>query len=88
MKVALLGVGMMGEAVLSGLVRAGMSGSDLTVTDVRVERSDELVATYGVRFAEDAVDAVSGALGFGQRSVDVKDDGLQGRGLDFQRFFM
>lgn len=61
MKVALLGVGMMGEAVLSGLVRAGMSGSDLTVTDVRVERSDELVATYGVRFAEDAVDAVSGA---------------------------
>ncbi|HSN42702.1 MAG TPA: NAD(P)-binding domain-containing protein, partial [Propionibacteriaceae bacterium] len=61
MKIALLGVGMMGEAVLAGLVSSGVDAAGITVTDVRTDRSDELVSRYGVRFATRAVDAVSGA---------------------------
>lgn len=62
MKVALLGVGMMGEAVLAGLVSSGaVDATDITVTDVRTDRSDELVSRFGVRFANTSVDAVTGA---------------------------
>ncbi|AEW94956.1 MULTISPECIES: pyrroline-5-carboxylate reductase [Streptomycetaceae] len=47
-KVAVLGAGKIGEALLSGMIRAGWSPSDLLVTTRRPERAEELRARYGV----------------------------------------
>ena len=47
--VAILGAGVMGETLLSGLVRSGRSTDDLVVTARRPERADELKQRYGVR---------------------------------------
>src|SRR5689334_6602368 len=47
--VAILGTGVMGETLLSGLVRSGRSVDDIVVTARRPERADELVERYGVR---------------------------------------
>ena len=47
--VAILGAGVMGETLLSGLVRSGRSADDLVVTARRPERADELKERYGVR---------------------------------------
>ncbi|WP_420174168.1 pyrroline-5-carboxylate reductase [Luteococcus sp. OSA5] len=58
MRVALVGVGKMGEAVLSGLAAAG--GHDLVVVNRRAERDAELVERYGVTAAPLA-EAVEGS---------------------------
>ncbi|EAX0925473.1 pyrroline-5-carboxylate reductase, partial [Salmonella enterica] len=47
--VAILGAGVMGETLLSGLVRSGRSADDLVVTTRRPERAADLVERYGVR---------------------------------------
>jgi pyrroline-5-carboxylate reductase len=47
--VAILGAGVMGETLLSGLVRSGRPPEDLIVTARRRERADELAERYGVR---------------------------------------
>ncbi|MER6819188.1 pyrroline-5-carboxylate reductase [Streptomyces cellulosae] len=47
-KVAVLGTGKIGEALLSGMIRAGWSPADLLVTARRRERADELRARHGV----------------------------------------
>src|SRR5687767_10788407 len=47
--VAILGAGVMGETLLSGLIRAGRSADDLLVTTRRPDRADALAAKYGVR---------------------------------------
>ncbi len=47
-RVALIGAGMMGEAVLSGMLRAGRSADQVLVTDRRPERLAELQQRYGV----------------------------------------
>ncbi|HET6698697.1 MAG TPA: pyrroline-5-carboxylate reductase [Nocardioidaceae bacterium] len=48
MTVAVLGVGVMGETLLSGLIRAGRSVDDLLVGEKRRERAAELRERYGV----------------------------------------
>lgn len=48
MTIALLGTGVMGEALLSGMLRAGKRAEDLLVTDRRPERTQELQERYGV----------------------------------------
>ncbi|MGH8774706.1 MAG: pyrroline-5-carboxylate reductase [Jiangellaceae bacterium] len=48
MTVAILGAGVMGETLLSGLLRAGRRAEDLVVTDRRPERGKELEERYGV----------------------------------------
>jgi pyrroline-5-carboxylate reductase len=48
MTVAILGAGVMGETVVSGLVRAGRPPGDLMVSERRPERADELRERYGV----------------------------------------
>jgi pyrroline-5-carboxylate reductase len=48
MTVAVLGAGVMGETVVSGLVRAGRPVSDLLMSERRAERADELRERYGV----------------------------------------
>jgi pyrroline-5-carboxylate reductase len=47
-KVAVLGTGKIGEALLSGMIRAGWSPDDLLVTTRRPERGEELRTRYGV----------------------------------------
>lgn len=48
MTVAILGAGVMGETVLSGLVRSGRSPSDLIVSERRPGRAGELQERYGI----------------------------------------
>jgi pyrroline-5-carboxylate reductase len=47
--VAILGAGVMGETLLSGLLRAGRSADDVVITERRPERAAELSARYGVK---------------------------------------
>ncbi|GAA2941317.1 pyrroline-5-carboxylate reductase [Streptomyces sp. NPDC003016] len=46
--VAVLGTGKIGEALLSGMIRAGWRPADLLVTARRPERAEELRTRYGV----------------------------------------
>lgn len=55
--VAILGAGVMGETLLSGLLRAGHPASDVVIAERRVERAAQLSARYGVT----AVDNVAAA---------------------------
>jgi len=57
MTVAILGAGVMGETVVSGLVRAGRPPADLVLSERRGERATELRERYGV----DVVDNVEAA---------------------------
>ena len=57
MTVAILGAGGMGEALLSGLLRAGRRAEDLLVTRRRAERGQELVERYGVELVSNAAAA-------------------------------
>lgn len=59
-RVALLGGGKMGEALLAGMLRAGRTAADVVVTERHPERATELRDRYGVETA-DAVDAVKAA---------------------------
>ncbi len=56
---AIFGAGVMGETLLSGLLRSGRAVEDLVITERRPERVTELVDKYGVRVAEnvEAADA-------------------------------
>ena len=58
--VAILGVGVMGSTLLSGLIRSGRDAADLVITGRNVERAEELASTYGVRRMSN-VDAALGA---------------------------
>ncbi len=46
---AILGAGVMGETLLSGLLRAGRPAGDVTITERRADRAAELTTRYGVR---------------------------------------
>jgi pyrroline-5-carboxylate reductase len=59
-RLAILGAGVMGETVLSGLLRAGWSPRDIVATDRRPERQRELTARYGITMTENP-DAVAEA---------------------------
>lgn len=60
MTVAIIGAGVMGETILSGLLRAGHDPADLVIGERRAERAEELRARYSVR-VEDNTAAVEGA---------------------------
>lgn len=51
---AVFGAGVMGEALLSGLLRGRWSPADLLITEKRPERAEALRAEYGVRVATNA----------------------------------
>ncbi|MFC7217005.1 pyrroline-5-carboxylate reductase [Streptomyces polyrhachis] len=53
-KVAVLGTGKIGEALLSGMIRAGWSPGDLLVTARRPERAEALRTRYGVEVVSNA----------------------------------
>ncbi|MFF4170016.1 pyrroline-5-carboxylate reductase [Streptomyces sp. NPDC001744] len=52
--VAVLGTGKIGEALLSGMIRAGRRPGNLLVTARRAERADELRTRYGVETVTNA----------------------------------
>ena len=56
--VAIFGAGVMGETLLSGLLRAGRPADELVITERREDRAAELTAKYGVRVLDntDAAD--------------------------------
>jgi pyrroline-5-carboxylate reductase len=58
--IAILGAGKMGEALISGLLRAGRNPSDVIVVVRRAARADQLRETYGVA-ALPAAEAVKSA---------------------------
>ncbi len=49
--VAILGGGVMGETLISGLLRAGWSPGEVVVSERRAERAAELADRYGIRTA-------------------------------------
>jgi pyrroline-5-carboxylate reductase len=57
---AILGAGVMGETLLSGLIRAGRPVSDLLVGEKRPERARELEERYGVKVVSN-LDATLGS---------------------------
>jgi pyrroline-5-carboxylate reductase len=59
-RLALLGVGVMGEALLSGLLRSGQDAAQVVVGDRYEARAQHIVETYGVTVALPA-EAVAGA---------------------------
>ncbi|MGD7706851.1 pyrroline-5-carboxylate reductase [Microlunatus sp. Y2014] len=59
-RLTVIGAGVMGETLLSGLLRSGWQAGDIVATDRRPERCAELVERYGITTAEN-VDAVRGA---------------------------
>lgn len=48
MTTAIIGAGVMGETILSGLIRAGRAPSEVLVGEKRAERAAELTGRYGV----------------------------------------
>lgn len=62
MKIALIGGGVMGEAVMAGAISNDLSDpGGITVCDISAERRKYLSSKYGVSVTEDAAAAVSGA---------------------------
>ncbi|MET8679225.1 pyrroline-5-carboxylate reductase [Streptomyces sp. NPDC004647] len=58
-KVAVLGTGKIGEALLSGMIRGGRPPAELLVTTRRAERAQELRSRYGVEAVSNAEAAKS-----------------------------
>ena len=52
--VAIFGAGVMGETLLSGLLRAGRPADELVITERRADRAAELTEKYGVRVLDNA----------------------------------
>ncbi|MDH2414241.1 pyrroline-5-carboxylate reductase [Nocardioides sp. CER19] len=71
-RIAIVGVGNMGEAVLSGLVKSGHAPEDLAAGVRRTERGEELTARYGVRAGSAAeVAAAAEIVVLGIKPYDV-----------------
>jgi pyrroline-5-carboxylate reductase len=58
-RLAVLGAGKMGEALVSGVLRAGKSADEVMITARRAERAAELTARYGVAAVSNAEAAKS-----------------------------
>ncbi|MHA2787970.1 pyrroline-5-carboxylate reductase [Corynebacterium sp. S7] len=60
-KIAVLGGGQIGEALISGLVSAGHDPKSITATNRREARGEELVERYGINSTNDNEEAASNA---------------------------
>lgn len=72
--VAILGVGVMGSTLLTGLLRAGRDPADLVITGRNVERAEELAAQHGVRLMSN----VGAAVGADTLVLVVKPQDMEG----------
>ncbi len=62
MKLAFVGGGVMGEAIVAGLLARGVaSASDITVAELVAPRRDHLTSTHGIRVTPEAREAAGGA---------------------------
>jgi pyrroline-5-carboxylate reductase len=61
MRIAILGAGMLGESLLSGLLAGGVLREDLVISERRSEHAATLADTYGVAVSPNAAAAVVGA---------------------------
>jgi len=82
-RLAVVGGGKMGEALLKGLLAAGMlEPSDIVVSDVSAERRDVLSEGYGVSTTNDNTEAIDGAdvvlLAIKPQQMDEVLGGLSG----------
>ena len=59
-RIAIIGGGKIGEALISGLLQAGHAIKDLVVAEQYQPRADELIAEYSIRVSTVA-DAAEGA---------------------------
>ena len=59
MRVGVIGAGVMGEALISALIASGVKSDSVTISEKRVERRDELIATYGVNASDLAANVAS-----------------------------
>lgn len=73
--VAVIGVGAMGEALVSGLLAAGWEPQDVTLCVRRMERGDELAHRTGCSVTLDPLDAIAGreVIVVGVKPRDVPD---------------
>ncbi|MFT3716820.1 MAG: pyrroline-5-carboxylate reductase [Gordonia sp. (in: high G+C Gram-positive bacteria)] len=60
-RVAIIGGGRIGEALLAGLIQSGKPVKDLVVVERHSDRAAELKGEYGVRVTDDVRDAAEGA---------------------------
>ena len=61
-KIAIIGAGTMGEALIKGMLRESLvAPQDIVASDPWKERLDLLVATYGMGSADSNIEAVNGA---------------------------
>ncbi len=59
LRIAVIGAGIMGEAMISGMLRQGLvPPQQIMATELRAERRDEIGARYGVQVTDDNVAAV------------------------------
>ena len=62
MKIAFIGGGVMGEALIKSIIsREIASAADITVSDISMERQDYLKQTYGVKITDNNNGAITGA---------------------------
>ncbi|MBU6347339.1 MAG: pyrroline-5-carboxylate reductase [Actinomycetales bacterium] len=52
MKISLIGAGVMGETILAGMLKSGVTPDQITVAEIRPDRAAELSATYDVTCAD------------------------------------
>ena len=74
-RVAIIGGGKIGEALLAGLINSGKPVRDLVVVEKLAARSAELTADYGVRVTDDIADAAEGVQVV---IIAVKPDAVDG----------
>jgi len=61
--IGILGVGVMGEALLAGLIKSGIAPSDIKFAEKREERASEIIDKYGISLASlDAIAAQSDVI--------------------------
>lgn len=51
-KVAVIGAGVMGEALIAALIRSGMAPANIAIVEKRQERCHELINRYGITQAD------------------------------------
>ena len=53
MRISIIGAGVMGEALIAALIKAGHTPEHIEIIEKRQERCDELVAKYSIKVGKD-----------------------------------